>query len=730
MSAPERSGVHNGARARRSEDMKTADESASTVPGDPIDQSSGWWRTWGFAIAGAICLGAVLLLQFVTDGSTSSSVLVLKVALLLAVAAMFGVSLWRAGMRRHELASLVRAMKESARNREVEGVGMREAKERAEAAGTAKSELFAGVAHELRMPLQGIIGMLRVAADTEDSEERTHLLDVARRSAQSLLGTIGDVLDFTRLEAGRLDLEPVYFSIRLLLADTLEPLGIAAAEKSLTLAYAVAPEVPDRLWGDPGRVRQILVNLTGNAIKFTSSGEIVIRVGCEAIAADGVTVAFEVADTGVGIDPSLRALLVDLALPPRRQHGLGLPIVSRLLHAMGGAMSIESEVGKGSTFRVLVPFSCEPIGTEPAPEWEKRLAGIRVLLIEPNATTRSILSEIVRGHGMVPEAYDSIERALQPSIRAAYGCLIADANMLAATPWIPPVPVVRIASPLALPVGDGVFVTRPSSERALIQAIGAALGIAEPAIAYTLERRREILRPLRILVVDDNDVNQELIADAARRLGHIVTKTTAAEAPGLLAGKEIDVVLVDVESPRYDGLELVQHVRALEREVRTAAIAVTTNATAEERDRCIAAGFDAVLQAPATQSAIGTILRNVTSPLTPLHVPPESAGSIFDAVGGNANLLMRVRDAFATQIPRLLTAIRDAIEAREGDALIQAARTLRASISNFDVPEPLAATLQIERAATAGDFARAAVLVPAIETAIRELQEKIDAAVG
>jgi signal transduction histidine kinase/CheY-like chemotaxis protein len=702
----------NGDRGSSAEG-KTADESAAA----------------GLVIGGSVCLAIDLFLQFI---SAFPFALLLNVFLLIAAALMFVIALRRVEMRRRELARLVRASQESARQRESEIVAMREAKERAETDSAAKSEHFAGIAHELRTPLQGIIGVLRVAADTEAADERTHLLDLARRSAQSLLATIGDVLDFTRLEAGHLELEPIYFSIRLLLADTLEPLGIAAAEKSLTLAYAVAAEVPDRLWGDPGRVRQILVNLTGNAIKFTGSGEIVVRVGCEAIAADGVTVVFEIADTGAGIDPSLRALLANPfdVSPLRRQHGLGIPIVSRLLNAMGGAMTIESEVGKGSTFRVLVPFSCEPIGTELPPEWEKRLAGIRVLLIEPNATTRAILGEIVRAHGMVPEAYESIERALQPSIRAAYGCLIADANMLATTPWIPPVPVVRIASPLAPPVGDGVFVTRPCSERALIQAIGAALGIAEPAIAYTLERRREILRPLRVLVVDDNDVNQELIADAARRLGHIVTKTVAAEAPGLLAGKEIDVVVVDVQSPQSDGLELVRRHRATERDGRTAAIAVLTNATDEERDRCIAAGFDAVLQTPATQSAIGAILRDVTSPLTSLHIAPESAGSIFDAVGGNANLLMRVRDAFATQIPRLLTAMREAIEARDRDALIQAARTLRASISNFDVPEPLAATLQIERAATADDFARAAALLPAIETAIRELQEKIDAAVG
>lgn len=715
-----------------SADRKAADESAAPSSGDLIDQPRGWWRAWGLAVAGSICLANVLFLQFVTDDGRSSSALILKVALLVAVAITFGVSLWRAEIRRRDLASLALRAQESARKREAEAVAMRDAKERTEAASAAKSELFAGIAHEMRTPLQGIIGVLRVAADNDASEKRTQLLEMARRSAQSLLATIGDVLDFTRLEAGQPGLEPVYFSIRLLLADTLEPLGITAAEKSLTLAYAVATEVPDRLWGDPGRVRQILVNLTGNAIKFTGSGEIVVRVGCDAIAADGVTVVFEISDTGVGIDPSLRAVLVDpfAASPLRRQHGLGLPIVSRLLGAMGGAMTIESEVGKGSTFRVLLPFPCEPIGTEPSPEWEKRLEGIRVLLIEPNTTTRGILAEILRAHGMVPEAYDSIERALQPSIRAAYGCLIADANVLAATPWIPPVPVVRIASPLVPPVADGVFVTRPCSERMLIQAIGAALGIGEPAIAYTLERRREILRPLRVLVVDDSDVHEELIADAARRLGHVVTKATAAEALNLVAGREFDVVLVDIQRPQFDGLELARRFRAIERDGRTAAIAVTTNATAEERERCRVAGFNAVLQTPASQTAIGTILRDVVSPLTAMHVPQESGGSIFDAVGGNVNLLMRVRDAFATQIPRLLTAMRDAVEARDRDALIQAARTLRASISNFDVPEPLAATLQIERAASADDFARAAALLPSIETAIRELQEKIDAAVG
>ncbi|MEA2237625.1 MAG: two-component system, sensor histidine kinase and response regulator [Thermoanaerobaculia bacterium] len=696
-------------------------------------------RALRFAIFGALGLIGTLLAEVIIDGPRGS----LTVALLIIVAAgslLLGIGL--RGMARHrvESADASRASPELMQKLEAQSVEMREMKRHTEEASAARSELFAGIAHELRTPLHSIIGTLRVAIDSETSSERIHQLDMARRSAQTLLATIGDVLDFTRLEARRLELEPVYFSIRQLLADTLKPLGITAAEKALMLVYAVAAEVPDRLWGDPLRLRQILVNLTGNAIKFTSRGEVVVRVGCEAMSADGVTAVFEVSDTGAGVDPSLLPLLPGPFVAAhsllRRQagSGLGLAIVSRLLDAMGGTLTIDSELGKGSTFRAAVPLPCEPIGTEPPPEWEQRLASVRVLLIEPNATSRAILTEILRLHGMVPEAYATLDRALEPSIRAAYACLVSDAEVLATTPWIPPVPVVRIASPLAPPVAEEIVVTRPVGARELIEAIGAALGIAEPAITYTLERRSPIVRPLRVLVVDDNVVNQELTAGAGRRLGYIVRAVASAEAPQLLARKSFDVVLVDVAAWGLDGLEVMQRFRALDPDGRIPIIAMTAsaspNAGAEERDRYIAAGFAAVLQKPATQAAIGAVIRDVTGSQTPSPGRPESSGSILDAVGGNPRLLMRVRDAFATQVPRLLTAIREAIDNKDRDAIGQAARTLRGAISNFDVPAPIAATLQIERAAAEEDFARAAALLPELEIAIRELEEKIDAALG
>ena len=694
-------------------------------------------RALWLAGLGVLCFAAALLVDGIAGGRLSPLTrAAAKIVAVLAGVFSLAMALRETARQHRELTNAIRESGESARELALQSTAMREAEESARNAGAAKGQLFASIAHELRTPLQSIIGILQAAIDTEISAEGTHQLEMARRSAQTLLATIEDVLDLTSLDARQLTLEPVYFSIRQLLAETLKPLGITAAEKGLTLAFAVAAEVPDRLWGDPLRLRQILVNLTGNALKFTSSGEVVVRVWCDAMSAAGVSVVFEVSDTGVGIDPSLRNLLLGPFVAAHsvvRRHtgsGLGLAIVSRLLEAMGGTIGIDSELGKGSTFRVAVPLPCEPIGAEAPPEWEQQLAGVRVLLIEPNTTTREIFAAILRAHGMVAEAYATLDSALQPAIRAAYACLVADAGVLATTPWIPPVPVVRIVSPVTPPAGDGFVVTRPAGSRELIEAVGAALGIAEPAILYTLERRPEAVRPLRVLVVDDNTVTQELIADAARRLGSIVTVTATSEAPGLLEGKIFDVALVDVETPELDAANLARRFRAVDRAGRTPMIAVTGNVDTAARDCCAAAGFEGVLRKPATQAAIGAIIRDVTGSRIPSHEPLEPSGSILDAVGGNVRLLRRVRDAFTTQIPRLLDTMRAAIETRDAGALGQAARTLRGAVSNFDVLAPIAAALQIEHAGTAGDFARASELLPEIETAIYELQERIDGALS
>ncbi len=695
-------------------------------------------RALGFVMFGTFCYATMLLWVVAADGRpVSDGMAVAKIAFVFSGGLYIALASRGIERRRVHLAQAIRTSRDLIRKLEAQSMELGVARQHAEEASAAKSEFLANMSHEMRTPLHGIIGMLELAIDTETSAERARQLDMARRSSETLLATIGDILDFSKIEARRLELEPVYFSMRQLVTDTLKTLGITAAEKGITLAFAVSPEVPDRLWGDPLRIRQIAVNLVGNAIKFTNRGEVVVRVSCEVMSVDRVTIGFEVRDTGVGVDPSRRHLIFDPFAQADSSHsrryggsGLGLAIVARLLEAMGGVITFDSEQGKGSTFRFILPTPYEPVGTAPPPEWETALAGTRVLLIEPNATTRAILAETLRSHGMVPESYATLDRALQPSIRAAYACVVADFNILAATPWIPPVPVVRIASPLASGY-HGVAVTRPVGERELLDAIGAALGVTDGTVSYTLERRPEIARPLRVLVVDDNSVNQEFAAEAVRRLGHLVTPVESGMAAlEILSRRTFDVILLDVQMPGLDGFEVARRFRATERGTLTPIVAVTAHTTTEDRDRCTAAGFDAVLTKPATRATLGAIIRDVTGVEQPPSRAASPADSILDAVGGNVRLLARVRDAFAMQTPRLLAALREAVSLGDGEALYQTAHTLKGAISNFDVPGAIAATAELERAGKAGDFALAAGLLPQFEAAIHDLEEKIEAALG
>ncbi|MEA2162993.1 MAG: two-component system, sensor histidine kinase and response regulator [Thermoanaerobaculia bacterium] len=691
---------------------------------------------FALAAGSALCFIAASVGDLVGGGHAASLVMiVLKTVLVLAGVTLMALALRSLSSPDRDQDDALEMSQESKPELDEPTVAAIEERIRAGKAGVETSELFAHITHELRTPLQNIVAILQNAIDSEPSTERALQLDLARRSAVELLTRVGDVLDFTRLEARGLELEPVYSSLRQLLADTLKPLGITAAEKGLTFAYGVAAEVPDRLWCDPSRLRQVLVNLAGNAIKFTQRGEVVLRVSCGNMSVNQVTILFEVSDTGVGIDSTLRPMLMEAAgasRSPQRRHsgaGLGLPIVLRLLDIMGGTLSVESEPGKGSTFRVTLPLPCEPIGAEPRPEWESRLEGIRVLLIEPHAMTRALLAQSLAAHGIVPEAYATLDRALRPSIRAAYACLVAEASVIDTTPWIPPVPVVRIASPLAAADLTGVVIRRPVSEQELIEAVGAALGVVDRGVAFTLERRSQSPRPLRALIVDADAVNQELLAEAVRRAGNLVSvAATVEEAIDLLVRKVFDVILAGVQTPGIDELELPQRFRAGELHARIAMVAVTTNASSDERERWIAAGFDEVLRMPATPAAIKAVFRDVSGPLIPSEKESTPGDSPLDAVGGNARMLHRVRDAFETQVPRMLDAMRTAIEAGDRDAVCENARTLRGAISNFDAPAAIAGTLQIERAVTAGDFARANALLPEIEEGIRKLQETIDAA--
>jgi two-component system, sensor histidine kinase and response regulator len=688
-------------------------------------------RCLGFVSFGTFCYAAMLAWVALVDARPLDAGLVAaKLSFIFFGGVYIALSAKTAESRRVHLAEAMHTQRELIGMLEEQSVELRDARARAEEASAAKSEFLANMSHEMRTPLHGILGMLQLVIDGERSPERGRQMEMARRSAEGLLGTIEGILDFSRIEARRVDLEPIYFSIRELVTDTVKALAVSAAEKGLAISFGVNPAVPDRLWGDPMRLRQILVNLLGNAIKFTASGEIVVRVWCDEPEGNDLRVRFEVRDTGIGIEVTKQGRIFEpfeQAEGTRARRfggtGLGLSIVSRLVEAMGGMVELESERGKGTVFRFDVFLASDEIAGDVAPEWERALAGMRVVVVEPNPTARAFDGDMLRAHGFVPELYGSMDEATQPTIREAYGCVVADRRLLAASGWEPSVPVVRIVSIVDPPDDEVVTVTRPVGERELIDAIGVALELRERPLPLARAPRLVPGRALRVLVVDDHPINHEFAAEALRRLGHAVTTAASGhEALALLEARPFDLVLMDVQMPELDGLEATRRFRAMEQGKHTPVVALTAHSGRDERDRCVAAGMDDVITKPVTTARLAAIISGAAA--------PEPEARVLDAAAGNVRLLARVREAFIRQTPRLLAAIREGIDDRNADAIARNAHTLKGAMSNFTGSDAQSLAAEIEQAGKDGNYVRAAELLPKLEAAAEELGKKIDAALG
>lgn len=575
----------------------------------------------------------------------------------------------------------------------------------AEEASAAKSEFVANMSHEMRTPLQGVIGMLQLAIDDKPAEATMRRLETARTSAETLMAMIDDVLDFSRIEARRLDLEPVYFPLRELMSETMKSVGGLAAAKRLTLSYYVRPECPESVWGDPVRLRQILVNLLGNAIKFTHEGEIAVHA-----ARVDDKVRFDVHDTGVGIAPSVRRRIFE----PFTQAdsslsrcyggaGLGLSIVVRLLEAMGGTVEVASHPGSGSVFSFTVPLPADAVGAAPPrPAWESALAGRSILIIEPAVMARGTMAEILRARGVFASAFARIGDA--PGGR--FACA------LTADPSVRVQPQILITSP-AEHSDHPIQVTRPVGERELLDAVGVALRLSSTTPQYTLEpaRRREL--GLRLLLVEDNEVNREVVSEMLRRLGHDVTSAAdGEEAQVRLESTVFDAVFMDVQLPGIDGLELTRRFRASAH--TTPVIGLTAHTSRLDRDRCIAAGMNAVLTkpvlAPQLEEALVTVLRR---------------DPVAEITGGNPALLARVRDAFARQTPELLAGIRDDLSRADLESLTRHIHKLKGSLSYFG-GRAVTLSRDLEIAARAGDLATAAGLLPDLEIEIAAVSSRLE----
>lgn len=666
-------------------------------------------RALAFAIFATGCYAMLLATVVVFDGRTiANGTALAKLAFIFIAGIYIALAARTAEARRVRLAKAIRMSRNLIRRMEEQSVELREAHARAEEASAAKSEFVANMSHEMRTPLQGVLGTLQLAIDDETSEVKARRLETAKKSAETLLSMIDDILDFSRIEARKLELEPVYFSLRQLLADTMKALGVIAAGKRLTLSYLVQPDVPETVWGDPVRLRQVLVNLVGNAIKFTHEGEIMVGVSRAQ-----TRVRFDVRDTGIGIAPAVRERIFEPFTQAdstfARRHGgagLGLSIVARILEVMGGTVEVSSEQGSGSVFSFLVPLSADAVGAAPQRRpWEGSLAGRSVLVIEPADMSRLAIAEMLRSRGIFASAFASVAAA-RPG---RFACAVT------ADPSIGVQPQVLITSPLS-PPGDVIHVTRPIVERELIDAIGIALGLTTEPAEYTLPPTTLATTRRQILLVEDNEVNREVLGEMLRRLGHTVsTAMDGEEALAMLARVTFDVVFMDVQLPGIDGLEATRRYRASGGS--SPVIALTAHSTRADADRCLAAGMTAVLVKPVDAPRLAEAIGETVPP----PAEPDEASSLLEVVGGNVELFARVREVFAKQTPELLAAMRAAVAAGDSESLAQHAHKLRGSLSNFPRTSGAMLAADVEAAAKSGELAGVDALVDDLEAAVARL---------